>query len=62
MGRKHRKRVRVQASKRARDHRKQAMWAGLSRRVGHPCHYTHKLHWNRWHWVGQSIPVDRERG
>lgn len=49
MGRKRKRKRRVQASKAAREARKQAKFAGLSRRIGHPCHYSHDLH--RWHWV-----------
>ena len=48
---KKRNKHRVQNSKRARLHRKQAKHAGLSRRIAHPSHYTSRLHWKRWHWV-----------
>ena len=53
MGRKRKRRV--QASKAARKARKEAAFAGLSRRTGHPCHYSKD--WTRWHWVERGRKI-----
>lgn len=51
-------RGRAQRSKRARQHLKEARFAGLSRRTAHPSHYTDKKHWFRWPWVEQGREID----
>ncbi len=53
---------RIQRSKAARDALKQALYAGMSRRTGHPTHFKGRLHWKRWHWVrpGHKITFDKD--